>query len=212
MGGNYLILGHPRCGTGYSAELFKSYGLNIGHERMGPDGISCWQYVIKDDLPNFSKKDLDSKNRNQYSFDKMVHTIRDPFTALPSIYHTETPSGANPKHWAYKFMVQSHNWRKQKLNLSDENTFEFVAQSFLKWNELIENDIPDILLKIESHDNIISYFENELELKKIKGVDKSYNSRKYDNKFKWDKITDSTLLLLDNFCDKYQYKKISERI
>jgi|7_EtaG_2_1085326.scaffolds.fasta_scaffold67174_2 hypothetical protein len=213
MGGDkYLVLGHPRCGTGYSAELFKSYGLNIGHERMGSDGISCWQYVIKDDLPQFSKKDLNNKNRNQYNFDKIVHTIRDPFTALPSIYYTETPTGANPKHWSYKFILQSHKWRKEKLELSDTNPFEFVAQSFLKWNELIENDSADIILKIESPDKLISYLEDTLKLKKIGEAKKFYNSRKYDNKFQWRKISPTTISMLDKFCDKYNYEKISKRL
>ena len=208
----YLILGHPRCGTGYSSQLFKSYGIDIGHEQMGQDGISCWQYVIKDDIPKFSKKNLKNKNRNNHNFNKIIHTVRDPMSALPSIYHTETPKGANPKHWAYKFMIESHNWRKKKLKLSDDNIFEFVAQSFIKWNKLIEKDTPDFILKIESPHNIITYFENELNLKKIKEADTSYNSRKYDNKFKWEKVTKETLELLDKFCDKYNYKKISERI
>jgi len=211
-GDKYLVLGHPRCGTGYSAELLKSYGLNIGHERMGTDGISCWQYVIKDDLPPFSKKDLNNKNRDQYIFDIIIHTIRDPFTALPSIYYTETPHGADPKHWAYKFIIQSHNWRKEKLNLLDINPFEFVAQSFLKWNELIEKESADIILKIESPNKLISYLEDTLQLKKITEAQKFYNSRKYENNFQWGKISSDTLLILDKFCDKYNYEKISKRL
>ncbi len=211
-GDKYLVLGHPRCGTGYSAELLKSYGLNIGHERMGADGISCWQYVIKDDLPPFSQKDLNNKNRNHHKFNKIIHTIRDPFTALPSIYYTETPHGANPKHWSYKCVIQSHNWRKEKLGLDDINPFEFVAQSFLNWNELIEKEIPDILLQIESPKTFIRYLEDKLKLEKLNNVEQYYNSREYENNFDWGKISSDTLYRLDEFCKKYNYGEISERL
>jgi len=42
--GSKLILGvgHPRTGTGYTAKLLQSWGLDVGHEKMGEHGTVDW--------------------------------------------------------------------------------------------------------------------------------------------------------------------------
>ena len=39
-----LAVGHPRCGTGYAASLLQQFGLDVGHERAGRDGLSSWMF------------------------------------------------------------------------------------------------------------------------------------------------------------------------
>ena len=38
-------LGHPRCGTGFAANLLAASGIEVGHERLGRDGIVSWMLV-----------------------------------------------------------------------------------------------------------------------------------------------------------------------
>ena len=44
-----LFVGHPRSGTGFAAELSAQFGLDIGHERDGADGISSWMFAVDAD-------------------------------------------------------------------------------------------------------------------------------------------------------------------
>lgn len=40
-------LGHPRCGTGFTASLLQQNGLEVGHEEIGADGIVSWMQVAR---------------------------------------------------------------------------------------------------------------------------------------------------------------------
>lgn len=44
----FLILGHPRSGTGFMSILLQRYGYRVGHEWMMEDGISSWMLVVED--------------------------------------------------------------------------------------------------------------------------------------------------------------------
>ena len=73
------IIGSPCCGTGYMAHALRQYGLDIGHEVMGRDGISSWQFAVRDtDLPFGSC--IYSRN-SQYVFPRQtIGVIRGPFS------------------------------------------------------------------------------------------------------------------------------------
>jgi len=40
-------LGHPRCGTGFTASLLQQHGLDVGHEKPGADGVVSWMQVSR---------------------------------------------------------------------------------------------------------------------------------------------------------------------
>lgn len=44
-------LGHPRCGTGFTASLLQQHGLDVGHEEIGADGTVSWMQVAKRSTP-----------------------------------------------------------------------------------------------------------------------------------------------------------------
>ncbi len=45
-------LGHPRCGTGFTAGLLRANGLDVGHEHLGSDGIVSWEIAsLRPELP-----------------------------------------------------------------------------------------------------------------------------------------------------------------
>ena len=43
----FIGLGHPRCGTGFTASLLQQHGLDVGHEQIGADGTVSWMQVAK---------------------------------------------------------------------------------------------------------------------------------------------------------------------
>jgi|688.fasta_scaffold16893_3 hypothetical protein len=43
----YIGLGHPRCGTGFTASLLQANGVDVRHEKVGPEGIVSWMQVAK---------------------------------------------------------------------------------------------------------------------------------------------------------------------
>ena len=212
----FLLVSHPRCGTGFMSEIFKSYGFDIPHERIGKDGTSCWFYGVTDKIPEFGKKYLDGKIRNDFTFKTIIHNVRNPLTAIPSIYFTETPNEGNKKHWAYKFMVESLNFRKKILGINDDNIYNLTVKSFLGWNELIKTNGVDEVFRIEDITHIEKYIESMGLINNIK-VNNNFNSRKDDKNinytsFPWDKVDDELINKIDIFCDEYGYESIIKRI
>jgi hypothetical protein len=43
----FIGLGHPRCGTGFTASLLQAGGLDVRHEEMGTEGLVSWMQVAK---------------------------------------------------------------------------------------------------------------------------------------------------------------------
>ena len=44
-----VVIGHPRCGSGFAAHVLSSVGLDVGHEVMGENGISSWMFAVDDE-------------------------------------------------------------------------------------------------------------------------------------------------------------------
>lgn len=41
-----LVVAPPRSGTGYASKCLRSIGIDVGHERMGVNGISSWSWAV----------------------------------------------------------------------------------------------------------------------------------------------------------------------
>ena len=85
-----LGLGHPRTGTGYTSNLLKTWGLDVGHEKMGADGIIAWQ-LVSDIEPRIFMEDFDS---SRYTYKYLIYNVRDPRGSIPSIALTENEGNA----------------------------------------------------------------------------------------------------------------------
>lgn len=205
----YLIIGHPRCGTGFMSKLFKKNNLEVGHEKMGANGTSDWQYAIQDEKCFPWTKGV----RIDYQFDKIIHNIRDPFTAIPSIAFTETPDSGE-QSWltdSEKYWTKiSEQFRRKYVKFTNTNPFENAARSFLGWNKIIENQNPDLTVRIEYA------FEDLKELEVIieNLGDKKVNSRQHNNmtKSQWNQIPKNTINMLEEFCLKYNYESLKKRL
>lgn len=197
----FLIIGHPRCGTGYMSKLFKLNGFDVGHEIVGDNGVSDWQYAIEND------KCFSWTNgcRNDYTFDVIIHNVRDPFTALNSIIFTEN------YHFSKKPLAKvSEDFRKKHIGFIENNEYDDAASSFLGWNKIIEDQNIKNVARIEhAFEDLkdLNYLKEDLPNKKV-------NSRKHRtlNKDEWNKISPENIEKLEKFCEHYGYDSIKERI
>lgn len=80
-----LIMGHPRSGTGMAAWLFRSCGFDVGHERLGKNGISSWFWAVPDSSPPYGATPVDY----EYEPDLVIHLIRKPIDCVSSVTYTE---------------------------------------------------------------------------------------------------------------------------
>jgi len=197
----YLIIGHPRCGTGFMSKLFKKNGLDVGHEVMGNNGTSDWQYAIL----NEKCFPWTTAPRSAFKFETIIHNIRDPFTAIPSIVYTETPN-LGEQSWR----TVSEQFRRKYVRFPDTNVFENAAHSYLGWNKIIEDQ------KIANQTVRIEHVMDDLEVDDIKESlgNKKVNSRPHGDMTKenWNKIPSNIIDMLEAFCKKHNYESLKERI
>ena len=157
-----LGLGHPRTGTGYTAKILQSWGLDVGHEKMGEHGTIDWSLSISD---KSIWQDLDF---NGFDWQHVVYGVRNPRESIASIIDTEDLS----------FDFRS---KHAKLN-RDENPIVSAIKSIHYWDKLIQKIDPNVIFRVEDEGvDLFNYLKNE-------GVNvtwsdeflnKKYNSREH---------------------------------
>ena len=85
-----LIVGTGRCGTDYISRVFLSNGYEVLHERVGEFGCSSHWFITDSEwypvLPfTAGLKAHVGERKNDYTFDKTIHLVRDPLTTIKSI-------------------------------------------------------------------------------------------------------------------------------
>ena len=191
-----LGLGHPRTGTGYTAFLLKSWGLDIGHEVLGSDGIVAWPLAIEKG-PFLYIKDIE----NKISPELIIYNVRDPKDSIPSIVYTEDTK------------EESLNFRIENGVIKSVNRVEMAINSILQWDKLISKKNPDFVYRIEDQskdlfDFIISKdFEVEYVISK-----EVINAREHKS---LESLRDEMLSVrpsvkkkINTFCIKYGYDPI----
>lgn len=138
-----LLTGHPRCGSGYMSKLLDHFGLEVGHERMGKRGISSWMFAVEDERNPFALDRLSVSRRNKH-FGAIVHFVRDPRTAVPSILrenrHAEKSYAFRRRHIQGAFGVDLD---------AAQGEVERALLSYVYWNEIVERQHPDLRVRIE---------------------------------------------------------------
>lgn len=73
-------LGHPRCGTGFTASLLNLNGIDVGHERIQNEGIISWEIAsLRSNLPW-------GDGVTEFSPDSKIFLVaRSPLAALNSV-------------------------------------------------------------------------------------------------------------------------------
>lgn len=201
-----LILGHPRSGTGYMAKLFSSFGIDIGHEFIGKNGISCWTFLI----PNANHMhgqdmSIKDKSRQNFTFNHVVQCVRNPINCINSVFFSESGEKSHSRIFRSKY----NSYIDQSDPLIDQ-----VICSITGWNKMIEDLNPSATFKIENCESEVKKFVcMEMDFSNLITSEsnlppKNYNARKHD-KLTYEEIKKmalpKSLSLLDEYCDKYQY-------
>ncbi len=138
MNRDYLILGHPRSGTGYMAKLFQANGFDVRHETIGEHGTSNWQFAVKAKEYQFPS---DEFKRQDIDFKNIFHVIRHPLHAINSIVFTEQ---------------RSEGFRNLYIPLCG-NKFERAVMSYYGWNMLIQSQMPDKTFTLDNAQKVLGF-------------------------------------------------------
>ena len=195
-----LVVGHPRTGTGYTAKLLQSWGLDVQHEEMGKDGISSWMCAVKEteSVPYGNVKFSD------HEWHTIIYCVRDPRETIASVAYTED---INETSLNYR-----KKWGKYKLT---DNKLTNAIRSIIAWDKLIGKIDPDVAFRIE--DGAEDLFK-KLQNRKIKVewseemISKRYNVRQHEN---FETLLQQSGYVLNrdrkdinSYCKKYQYSFI----
>jgi len=200
---NILGVGHPRTGTKYTAKLLQSWGLDVGHEEWKKDGIVAWQALIPQ-----AEGRIKQSNRLPYMTQNLkleliqpkviIHTLRDPRTAIPSITKTE---------------IGSLEWRSlwtpfTSQNSSIENTILSIVYTDLR----IEGFFPErFSYKIETEaEKLHQHLETLFDLKPQETAPSKQTNKKrdYDKSVDWDSVRPRFRELINQYSLKYGYEPI----
>jgi len=186
-----LGVGHPRTGTGFTAWLLKSWGLNVGHEKLESDGIVAWQFAVEDGpWPFIEGVEFRPKWEN------LIYNVRDPKTSIASIAFTENAT--------LPYRIESGG------ALKSPNPVEQAIHSILRWDQLITRMKPDLTYRIE--DEAPKLFE----FLKSKGFEVNWiepqsgiNARQHatisDLEKEMQSVRPSLRMKINSYCIKYGY-------
>ena len=192
-----LVVGHPRTGTGYTAKLLQSWGLDVQHEKMGKDGISDWS------LASGNKSLWQDISFKDYEWDIIIYCVRDPKESIPSVLYTED-------------IIEVSRLFRQKNGKTHYNNNPIVRaiNSLIAWDNLITNMNPDIIYRIEEDSKkLYEYLKNHANVEWDESIiGTKYNQRNHKN---WEEMTSEFLTAprryrnkLNEYCEKYGYSKV----
>lgn len=138
-----LVVGHPRCGTGFAANVCGQLGLDVGHERLGADGISSWMFAVDaDDNPYAA--DPVARTRRALAWKHLVMPVRDLAEAAASVIRESEHA---PPSYAFR---REHILRLTGLDLDRLATpLERALRSVTAWTRIVLAQKPDCWFRIE---------------------------------------------------------------
>lgn len=151
-----IITGCPRSGTGYASKLFQYNGYDVGHERLGADGISSWEIASGDANSIFGPSYTELVNKLG-SFE-MYHQVRNPIECISSM------TSISEKSFEYI--------KKYILHYTTSSPIEVLMAFWIEWNTLAEK----LSVKTYRLEDILKEFP---ELKAY--PNKRYNTRPHQN-------------------------------
>ena len=191
-----LGVGHPRTGTGYTAKLLQSWGLDVGHESMGEHGTVDWS------LAPGEESLWQGVNFKEFNWEHIIYCVRDPRDSIASIAYTEN-------------IETSLGFRKKfNKNIENKNLIVSAILSIIEWDQMITNLNPSFIYKVEdSSEKLFKYLkESGVDIKENRAVEKNYNSRDHKSFKELLESTSSVPSVFKNrinrYCDRYGYDKL----
>lgn len=192
-----LGVGHPRTGTGYTAKLLQSWGLDVGHEVMGEHGTVDWSLAPGE---KSLWQDVDFKD---FDWEHIIYCVRDPRDSIPSIVYTENVRKV------------SETFRQKKSNFyHHDNPIVRAINSLLEWDNLINNMNPNIIYRIEKDSkDLYEYLKQHTDVAWDEStIGTRYNQRNHKN---WEEMESEFLTVprryknrLNEYCKRYGYSKV----
>lgn len=187
-----LVVGHPRTGTGYTAKLLQSWGLDVQHEKMGEDGTSDWSLVTR--IQSLWQK----VEYDDFKWNNVIYCVRDPRESIASIAYTEQMTLPFRKNF--------------NRRIKNENLISSAIVSILEWDKMIASLNPSITYRIEDEsEKLFKYLKDSgLSVRwNDSQVGIKYNVRshpKLDDLLKeHDDIPNRFKRGINEFCRKYGY-------
>ena len=134
---DFLVVGHPRGGTTYSSKLFKTFGFDVGHEKVNASGTASWLFGSPQGW-NFW---TDKMKRDQYYFKWTFLNVRHPLSVITSLI---TEHAKNQE--SLKLVSQ---WTGHTFNNTDP--IALATERYLFWdNYLWETNNIDFWFRVEN--------------------------------------------------------------
>jgi len=198
--GSKLILGvgHPRTGTGYTAKLLQSWGLDVGHEVMGEHGTVDWSLAA-------GEKSLWSGGSDfrEWDWQHIIYCVRDPRESIASIVCTENT------------VEGSINFRKRfNPRIDYPNPICSAITSILTWDKAISNMNPFVYRIEDESQKLFQYLQdNEVNLIWDDSmIGKKYNQRdhtSFENLLNESGyIAKRFKIQINEYCEKYGYPEL----
>jgi hypothetical protein len=124
-----LVTGCGRSGTRYTTFVLRRHGLDVGHERLGRDGVASWSLAVDADHVPWGP------SRQAVSFDVILHQTRHPLKVVCS---------------AMSFKDQSWRFICEHIPCSLEDPLPLRAAAYwYYWNAAAERR-ADLTFRVEN--------------------------------------------------------------
>jgi len=190
-----LGVGHPRTGTGYTAKLLQSWGLDVGHEKMGKHGTVDWS------LGSGEKSLWQNVDFKECEWQHIIYCIRDPKMSIPSIVYTENVGNS------------SQEFRKNYGVKDESNPIVSAINSIHMWDLLISQLNPNVIFRIEDESEKLFQYLKESKItvnwnEEILG--KKQNTREHpgweDMISEFGDISGKEKIKINTFCRRHGYR------
>jgi len=144
-----LITGCGRSGTLYTAEVWRSLGLDIRHERpipphgsMGRDGAASWFMAVDDTNPPFGP------GTRGYQFECVLHVVRHPLKVIASVAQFILQHGVPSPEYIEQHAPETRLTFEERTLEPKQQLILRAARYWYHWNRLAEGK-ADQTLQVE---------------------------------------------------------------
>jgi hypothetical protein len=205
---NLLGVGLPRSGTGYTHLLLKSFGLDVGHEQVRPDGCIDWQLSLRSKL----KKPYGDGTLLNFERGLVIRNARNPIDMIPSFITRVIR--IKP---AIEYIKNTLD-----LNLGGLSEIESCVETMYAFENIMEFWNPDYIFKVESdpyrlynflsnhYDFLIPYRKGNIRKLKYYNTDsqkKTNITLKNHLKNELSKLDENFIGKINQLCDKFEYPR-----
>lgn len=137
-----VVIGTPRCGTHFAAQLLAGLGCDVGHERMGRDGIVSWMFAVADGPLPFGQDAAarDSRFVHGRHLAMVVRPWREAVASLVLENRLNLQSFAFRRRW-----IQARTGI-DVLDIPDDA--EQALATWVYWNQICLDRSPDVVLRL----------------------------------------------------------------